>query len=85
MDLLVTKDKKAIMQLRFDEYTLCDFDGNGMEFIAVQLLQNYELNGGRSPILDEDLQSVGVSSIASKRVTNIIQVLYVSSDIKDAH
>ena len=64
-----------------EQYTMVKFDGDdAMEFVALELAMDWEREGkeGKStPLLDPQMQFVGISNQPHKKTNNIIQVLYI--------
>lgn len=63
-----------------EEYTVANYDkDSAIEFVALALILNWSRPSNSSPILSEDVESIGISVMAHKKTVNLIQVLYVKS------
>ena len=70
------------------EYTMVKYEGHQAdEFIALELALDWDREGEegkKSPLLDKDIATVGISNKAHKTTQNVIQVLYIRGGIVNA-
>ena len=68
-----------------EEYTMCKYESeNAAEFVALELILDWAREGdhaNKSPVIDRDTNSMGVSLKSHKKTINLIQCLYVKNAV----
>ena len=60
---------------------MCKYEGaNANEFIALEMILDWDRKGEaskKSPVVNREVQRVGISNKAHKSVVNLIQLIYI--------
>lgn len=66
-------NKQFMPMYQCEEYTVANYDkDSAIEFVALALILNWSRPSKSSPILAEEVQSIGISAMAHKKTVNLI-------------